>query len=315
MLRTITLSCSLLCLIALSLSRIIRETEAKTAVLFGATGAVGNEVFRAMLAEKKPFFTKVILVGRRPFPPEVIDPVALWDELPLEVIKFEDISDLGNVDQHDELAAMEADACFIAVGNAFPQRSDLHDWHFVEVTMAKSMTRLCGKMQATTITVFTAIDSEQPDPTPYSEEELTKTGTPMGWWPVLMGTMRMMGLKETAVASEVSKMTTHIPLVRIFQPSNIITEEIRYGWLDWTVFKFHAVFDPWLPTRYHSVTTELLAYAMVTDSINILSGSTASASASTTVSNVGEDGATRFTYGDFVRIAAGEDVGEKHTEL
>jgi hypothetical protein len=268
-----------------------------------------------MLAKKRPFFTRVILVGRRPFPPEVIDPVASWVELPLEVIKFEDIADLGNVDQHDELAAMEADACFIAVGNAFPQRSDLHDWHFVDVTMAESMTRLCGKMQARTITIFTAIDSEQPDPESYSEEELRKTGTPMGWWPVLMGTMRMMGLKETAVASEVSKMATtmKIPLVRIFQPSNIITKEIRYGWLDWTVFKFHAVFDSWLPTRYHSVTTELLASAMVTDSINILSGSTSSAS--TTVGEVGKDGATRFTYGDFVRIAAGEDVGEDHPEL
>mmetsp|Transcript_11276 Transcript_11276/g.11375 ORF Transcript_11276/g.11375 Transcript_11276/m.11375 type:complete len:89 (+) Transcript_11276:84-350(+) len=87
---------------------------------------------------------------------------------------------------------------------------------------------------------------------------------------------------------------------------------MRYGWFDWTVFKFHAVFDPWLPTRYHSVTTELLANAMVTDSVNILSGRTSAAS--TTVGDVGEDGATRFTYGYFVRIVAGEDAGEKYTE-
>ena len=316
MLRTTTRSCFLLCLTALSLSR-IRAIEAQTAVVFGATGAVGNAVFRALLAQKQPIFTKVILVGRRPFPPEVIAPVTSWAELPLEVIKVEDIVDLGNVDQHAELAAMDADACFLAVGNAFPQRSDLHDWHRVDVTMAAAMTRLCGKMQATTITVFTAIDADQPDPEPYSAEELTKTETPLGWWPVLLGTMRMMGVKETAVVSAVTKMTTTTqipPLVRIFQPSNIITKELRYGWLDWTVFKFHAVFDPWLPTRYHSVTTELLADAMVTDAINILSGSTA-ASATTTVGEVGADGATRFTYGDFVRIVAGENVGEELAEL
>jgi hypothetical protein len=77
------------------------------------------------------------------------------------------------------------------------------------------------------ITIFTAIDSEQTDLEPYSDEELTKSGTPMGWWPVLVGTMRMMGLKEKAVASESKKMD--IPFVRIFQPSNIITKEIRYG--------------------------------------------------------------------------------------
>jgi hypothetical protein len=50
---------------------------------------------------------------------------------------------------------------------------------------------------------------------------------------------------------------------------------------------------------------------MVTDSVNILSGRIVSA----TAGDVGEDGATRFTYGDFVRIVAGEDVGEKTPEL
>jgi len=320
LLRTTIFSFCLIFLIALlSLSR-IGATEAKTAVLFGATGAVGNEVLRAILANNQ-IFTTLILVGRRPFSPKVNDLLSSSsDDHPLEVIKVEDITDLGIVDQHDELAAMEVDACFIAVGNAFPQQSDLYDWHFVDVTMAEAMTRLCVQMQTTVITLFTAIDSDQPDPEPYSEEELTKTGTPMGWWPVLAGTMRMMGWKEKAVATAAVKKATAAvkippPSIRIFQPSNIITKEMRYGWLDWTVFNFHAIFDPWLPTRYHSVTTELLATAMVTDSVHILSGKTPSASTTTVCGDVGVDGATRFTYKDFVRIVAGEDVGEEKTEL
>mmetsp|Transcript_16223 Transcript_16223/g.16189 ORF Transcript_16223/g.16189 Transcript_16223/m.16189 type:complete len:319 (+) Transcript_16223:120-1076(+) len=316
LLRTTIFSFCLIFLIALSLSR-IGTTEAKTAVLFGASGAVGNEVLRAILANNQ-MFTTLILVGRRPFPPKVNDLLSSSDDHPLKVIKVEDVADLGIVDQHDELAAMKVDACFIAVGNAFPQQSDLYDWHVVEVTMAESMTWLCVKMQTTVIALFTAIDADQPDPEPYSEEELTKTGTPMGWWPVLAGTMRMMGWKEKAVVTAAVKKATavkHPPSIRIFQPSNIITKELRYGWLDWTIFKFHAVFDPWLPARYHSVTTELLATAMVTDSVHILSSGKTPSASTTTVGDVDEDGATRFTYGDFVQIVAGEEVGEEKTEL
>lgn len=311
MFRTTTITCSLLFVTALSLSLSlsnIATAEAKTAVLFGATGAVGNDVLRAIIAKNENihFFTKVILVGRRQSSPVVIDALPQSSsELP-EVVQIE-VQDLGDVDQNDELAAMETDACFVAVGAAFPHLSDLHDWHSVEVTMTRSMVRLCAKMNATSITVFTAIDSELA-PEPFTNKELTKTGTPLGWWPVLVGSMHMMGLKEKVV---ISNTKAAIPFVRLFQPANIITKEIRYGWLDWILFKFHGVFNPYLPTRYHSVTTELLAKAMVRDAVNILSGRTTTTA---TADDADEDGATRFTYGDFLRIA-GEDVGEKHTEL
>jgi len=322
----------------LSLSA-IAVARAKTAVLFGANGSVGIDVLRAIVNNHDHFFEKVILVGRR-FPPEVMAVLpSSSTELP-EVVRIE-VDDLSNVDRHDheELAAStdtEADACFVAVGAAMPHLSDFHDWHNVEVTMAGSIARLCGKgkgkLHATSITIFTAIEAES-DPTPFADHELVPTGhggtsssssstsdkTPIGWWPVLMNTVRVMGLKEKSV---LSNSNGSIPFVRIFQPSNIITKELRYGWLDWTLFKFHAIFDEWLPTRYHSVTTELLANAMVQDAVNVLSGN-----AGTNIADGGGghgdgdvggdgdgDGATRFTYGDFVRIV-GEDAGVTHAEL
>jgi len=298
---------------ALSLSA-IATAQARTAVLFGATGAVGFDVLRAVLDSSSngsdgQFFTKVVLVGRR-FPPKVMDvlPPQTPDKLP-EVVRIE-LPDLGEADQHEELLAMQADACFVAVGSAFPHLSDLHDWHAVEVTMAGSMARLCGKLNATSITIFTAVDPEK-DPKAYSDQELAKTGNPIGWWPVLTDTMRMMGMKERAV---VANSEGTIPFVRIFQPSNIITKETRYGWFDWTIFKFHGVFDPWLPTKYHSVTTELLANAMVKDAVNILSGTTPTPTETAITDDVDDDGATRFSYGDFLRIV-GEGTREKNTEL
>jgi len=318
--RGITRSYSLLLITAVVSLSGISSVRGKTAVLFGATGGVGNDVLRAILNAKEknddyPFFTKLVMVGRRAFPPKVEDLLPQSpDELP-EIVRVE-IPNLEHADEHELLTEMETDACFIAVGSGFPMQSDMHDWHSVDVTMAGSMTRLCSKMRATSITMFTSVDADT-NPEPFRDEDLIQTGIPMGWWPVLMGTLRMMGLKELTVISNANATAAkEIPHVRIFQPSDIITRELRYGWFDWAVFKFHAVFDPWLPTRYHSVTTELLAKAMVQDAVHLLSG-LAAAGTTTTTASTDPDGATRFTYDDFLSIAGEEDTfGEtKTTEL
>jgi len=315
--RIISCSWVLLLATAISLSSVASVRANNTAVLFGATGAVGNEVLRTILEAKSgdnedPFFTKLVLVGRRAFPPKVEDllPSSPTD-LP-EIVRVE-IPNLEEADQHEELAEQIAGdgssvACFLAVGAGHPNQYDFHSFHSIEVTMNGSMAKLCGKMGSTSVTLLSAID---PDikAEPYSAEELVPTGEPMGWWPVVAEMMRIMGLKEQAVISNArlaaTTTTTSSPAhVRIFNPSNIITEEIRYGWLDWTLFKIHAVIDPVLPTKYHSVTTKLLASAMVKDAMNVLTGS----------AHVDEDdGATRFTYGDFLRIT-GEGSGTS-TEL
>merc|ERR1712227_513588 len=184
-----------------------------------------------------------------------------------------------------------------------------HDWNYVETTVAASITRLCSKMNATSISIFSAVNGDSPEP--FTDDELAKTGTALGWWPVLSLTIRMMRLKENVVISSSSASSTNkksmIPFVRIFQPSNIITKELRYGWLDWTLFKFHAVFDSWLPTHYHSVTTQLLADAMVKDAANVLSGKNIAAV-------LGEDRVVRLDYDDFVNIVGKEET-EKQTDL
>jgi len=284
---------ALLLATSLFLISLSSKAHAKTAVVFGATGAVGNEVLRSVVQGNNSF-TKVILVGRKEFPPKVTD---LLTDSSLEVTEVIH-PDLGTIDQHQGLAAMNADACFVAAGSGFPAQSDLHDWHYIEVEMAKSISRICGKMNVQILTVFTAVSGDEARP--YSEEELQKKDVPMGWMPVFTDTLRMMRLKEEAV---ISASEGKIPFVRIFMPSDIITKEIRYGWLDWSLFKFHAVFDDWLPTEYHSVTTELLAEAMVKDSSNVLSGQTPNA-------NV-----TFLKYEDFLTVVGEDEAQKKGTEL
>ena len=269
-------------------------TQAKTAIVFGATGTVGYEVLRSVVNEK--LFTQIIVVGRREFPPKVKD---LLPETAMAFVQ----KDLGTIDQNESLLELETDACFIAAGTGFPHLSDLHDWHHAEVTVARSIARLCGKMNAKALSVFTAIDSDSSTAEPFDEEELHKTNTPIGWWPVFANTIRMMGLKENAILKVSSGI---VPSIRIFLPSNIITKETRYGWLDWALFKFHGVFDEWLPTQYHSVTTELLAEAMVQDTVNVLSDKS-------DAFDTDDDGAVRLDYGDFLTIVGNgkeQTIGE-----
>lgn len=289
----------------LSISR-IGSADAKTAILFGATGAVGNDVFRALLANNKndaqePFFDKVILVGRRAFPPKVTNHFPPSGSKP-EIVTVEH-ADLSTVHQNEALLQVEhVDACFNAVGAAYPHQSDLHDWHFVEVTVTESIAQLCAQLQVSSLSVFTAIDGE-PDSQPYSKDKLVPTKIPMGWWPVLTDTIRMMRLKERAVISS----SEGIPKIRIFQPSNIVTEEPRYGFLDKYLFKIHGFLDKVIPKHYHSVTTQFLGTAMVQDTVQLLSGSS---------SATDKERVTFLDYGDFEHIVGEGIAGEENvTEL
>ena len=280
-------------LLLVSLSSVV---QAKTAVLFGSTGAVGNDVLRSIINESETnedSFTKLILVGRKEFPSKVKDPLRESSLDVTEVIH----PDLATIDQNGELASIAADACLVATGSGFPANSDLHDWFEVEVTMTQSIARVCGSMNVTSISYFTAVSGDEARP--YSEEELQKTNVPIGWMTVFSDTLRMMRLKEEAIISATKGI---IPFVRIFMPSDIITKEIRYGWLDWTIFKLHAIFDDWLLTgEYHSVTTELLGEAIVKDSVNVLSGKTKASSVEF------------LKYNDFLKIV-GETMGSSEAE-
>lgn len=285
------IACTYLLAKILLLVSLSSTVHAKTAVLFGSTGAVGNDILRSIIRESETnngSFTKLILVGRKEFPAKVKDPLR---ESSLEVVEVIH-PDLGTIDQNDELASMDADACFVATGSGFPANSDLHDWHYIEVTMTQSIAKVCGSMNVQSISLFTAVSGDEARP--YSDEELQKTNVPIGWLKVFSDTFRMMRLKEEAMISATKGI---IPSVRIFMPSDIITKEIRYGWLDWSIFKFHAIFDDWLPTEYHSVTTELLGEAIVKDSANVVSGKTTAT------------GVEFLKYGDFLTIV--EETGDQ----
>mmetsp|Transcript_2549 Transcript_2549/g.3717 ORF Transcript_2549/g.3717 Transcript_2549/m.3717 type:complete len:305 (-) Transcript_2549:353-1267(-) len=277
----------------------ITSTSAQhTALLFGANGAVGSEILRAIVSDPdNNVWNKVILVGRR-FPPKVTDlplPSGQTTKTP-QVVRIQ-LSDLSNVDENKELLDMKADACFIAVGSGSPQEMALNEWHSVEVGLVASMTRLCNQIQVQTVTLLSAIDTED-EPIPFAQDELNDAADditkPLGWWRMVQKYGRMMGLKELAVKRE----SANIPRVCIFRPSTIVTTENRYGWVDWTIFKLHKVFDPIIPAKYHSVEVGLLGEAMVKEAAAVILSS---------CSRQGDCIAPQekqYTYEDFLHIIA-----------
>ena len=153
-------------------------------------------------------------------------------------------------------------------------------------------------MKVPYLSVMTSVDA-QDDPKPFTETELPSDGASdddkkVGWWGMLSNNARMKGLVQVAVTAS----ATTIPHVRFFQPSNIKTDEVRYGWVDWTLFKLLPVLDPLFPSQYKSIYFRLLGKAIATDAVQVLHNDDgASGSTSETTSNI-----AYLKYADFYQI-------------
>lgn len=270
--------------------------QKRTALLFGSSGAVGSEVLRALL--RNPFWDEIILVGRKSASTKVTD--VLSDEgidanNPRVTIKI--LPDLANVDKDESLLKVKADACFIATGVSQAQKVSIHEYLSIEVDMTSSIARLCNHIQVRYVSLLSSVDNAE-DPKPYTEEELSKykDSTPLGWMGMLSCFARVKSLQDVGVIAA----TKDVPFIRLFQPSSIVTKEIRYGWIDWTIFKLSKVFDPILPCKYHSVEVRLLGAAMAEDAVELLSADKGieESKVNSTMQQV-----ARLSYGDYVRIA------------
>eukprot|EP00558_Chaetoceros_sp_UNC1202_P010088 CAMPEP_0197241170 /NCGR_PEP_ID=MMETSP1429-20130617/7277_1 /TAXON_ID=49237 /ORGANISM="Chaetoceros sp., Strain UNC1202" /LENGTH=399 /DNA_ID=CAMNT_0042700963 /DNA_START=13 /DNA_END=1212 /DNA_ORIENTATION=+ len=251
------------------------------------------------------------------------------------------LPDLTNMHQNESLPLpltnLQADACFIAIGVGSPHKLSLKSWHMIEIDMISSIAHYCtNSIQVRYVALLSAVDAED-HPEPFTEDELEggkgdEEERPLGWWNMLKYYARMKGLEDRAVtlacssrdhtttASSSTTASSNIPSIhlRLFQPSSIITEEERYGWVDWTLFRLHKVLDPILPTKYHSVKVGLLGMAMAEDAVDILtngdgvdSGDDADSTSHGPTENLsgGETSPPRVTqlsYDHYVRIAGSE---------
>ena len=285
---------NLLLLLLLSVVSAESAVQAQpSALVFGASGQVGFEVLRALEADEH--WGNISVVGRNNFPPKVEE---LIKKSKKTITKIS-IPSLVDADTNPSLQTLQEnnfEACFIAIGMAYPHQSSLQYWHSVEVEMVASISRLCSNVGVRTISLLSAIDAEE-EPNPLSKQELGESdnsqSNAIGWWKMMSYYSLIKGLEEKAVINASPSSS-----IRLFQPSSIVTKEHRYGWVDFCIFKFHKLFDPILPTRYHSVDVRLLGMAMAKDAIQILNQK-----------KHGSQTIKRLTYQDYIEI-----VGEVQIE-
>lgn len=324
-------SCTWLILLLAITSKTATMVDAKTALIFGASGTVGSEVLQGLLHQSViekpncdtanadvnanndgllssslvPFWKKIIIVGRRNLDiqlPADLSPQQK-EQINLTQIIVPDLSS-NTLDQNDQIQKLreeQIDACFITIGAGQPYNLSLRQWYAIDLELPVAITRLCANMKVPYLALMTSVDA-QDDPKPFTEEELpldkatdNDKNLPLGWWGMLSNNARMKGLVQVAVTSSASS----IPYVRIFQPSNIKTDQSRYGWADWTLFKLLPFIDPLLPSPYKSIYFRLLGKAIATDAVQILLNDDGGSSRSTsaTTSNV-----TYLKHADFNQI-------------
>lgn len=272
-----------------------------TAVLFGATGAVGSEVLKSLLDDSA--FEEVVLIVRNSSPKldTILSDKSQEDSTKnVTTLNFPNIGD--GLKTYDKIE--KADACFVAVGLGDINTATLEYWLSVEVDLIGTIAGFCDKINVQSITLLSAVDVDYESALPFSQQELlSENQKPLGWMRSISLYNRVKGLEENAVISAAE----NIAHIRLFQPSSIVTEETRYGWVDRIFFFLHGWLDEVIPVKYHSVDVRLLGMAMVADAKEVLSnGKTHSLSPPSEELNI-----AKLMYADFLNVA-GESFKEKY---
>ena len=243
---------------------VIRNVSAQTAVIFGASGAVGSELLKSLLSDDS--FEEAIVVGRQSSSKKIDGIISFADAGKTKVTRV----NLARVEDISTYTSIErADACLIALGASAPHLDNLQQWHSVEIDLIRAIAEFCNKIQVRSISLLSAVDVENESAVPFTKEEITSYGEgALGWIKMIQLYNRVKGLEEKAVIESASG----VQYIRLFQPSTIVTEQPRYGWFDASLFRLHKLVDPYIPVQYHSVDVRLLGAAMVADAKRTLKG-------------------------------------------
>ena len=288
--------------ILLLLIATISTTKAQTAVLFGASGAVGSEILHSLLNHNSStYFKELFIVGRKSSSSrkKVDDVLATSGGVSpaIQRVELDDLASINNADAHNSNHNLpeKADACFVAIGVGKINECSLSYWHSVEVDMIGSIAQFCDKIQVKSLTLLSAIDVEYEYVEPYTTEELSddKEEKQLGWLTAIYHYDRIKALEEKAVIDAAK----HIDYIRLFQPSTIVTHgESRYGWVERFFFWFAYMFDDIIPEEYHSIDVRVLGLAMVKDAEEVLQSTD-----ETELTKI-----AKLTYEDFIRLTGDE---------
>jgi len=225
-----------------------------SAVVFGATGAVGSELVRELL--QSPLCTKVTTITRRTIP---IDSFFLnhVDQASLEKLS-QHVVDIEKMDHHISNIVHGHDVAFITFGVGQPSKVTPQELYHIDVEITSKFANICkevGTIKQISLLSSVGVDSNL--------RRFEEGPPPIGFW-----TKSFAGSPYYfQIKSQIQDFLVQAGFnrVSIFQPSLLYTDAPRYGIFD---ALNHLIFPKlhWiLPTEYHEVKVKDLARVMRID--------------------------------------------------
>jgi uncharacterized protein YbjT (DUF2867 family) len=196
------------------------------AIVLGATGAVGSNVVRALLAS--PRCASVTILVRTP-----TDRFAALEgaaKLSSKTVKMEDL------EPEARAAAANDGVAFCTLGVGQPSKVSKEEHVRVDLEYASAFARGCRAAGVRHMSLLTSVGANAESAVRYT---------------------RVKGQVETAYRS------LDFPRVSFFRPSLLQTKEIRYGLQDRVTQAVFPALSWMLPRRFHEISVEDLGLAMV----------------------------------------------------
>jgi uncharacterized protein YbjT (DUF2867 family) len=146
-----------------------------------------------------------------------------------------EMGEAAKLEQHTASLAPDHDAAFCTMGIGQPSRAPKEEFWRVDVELAGAFARGCRTAAIPHISLLSSVGADAGSRTYY---------------------LKVKGRAERAVTE------LDFPRVSIFQPSLLVTREIRYGLQDQITQAVFPWIAPLLPSRFHQITVEELGRAM-----------------------------------------------------
>ncbi|MGH7555888.1 MAG: NAD(P)H-binding protein, partial [Longimicrobiales bacterium] len=193
-----------------------------TAVVIGATGAVGGSLVRELLAS--PRCAGVTALTRRAV--EDFEGLPGRDKLRIRVIDF------AGIDAATRQAASGCQVAFCTLGVGQPRKVSANEHWRVDVEYTGAFARGAAAAGVRHISLLSSVGADESSRSRY---------------------LRVKGAAERAFIG------AGIPRTSFFRPSLLVTREIRYGLQDRLTQAFSPVLATLLPARFHPIRVEDLA--------------------------------------------------------
>ena len=232
-------------LIILMLQSSYYQVDGKKAIILGGTGLVGSLVLDRLLED--PEFDAVHLVVRRASRRRRSSKIH-------EIV----VPDLRSMASHPSMLALaeegSVDAAVVTLGVNEPFGWKLRKLYDVEVGITSAFAQFCR--QSLNVPYIGVMTMEGTERVALTEEELETVVT---WMNIFMLAPKVKGAVEEGV------LRAGIPRVSFFRPANFETDEYRFGWMDFFLQWTCTLFNPFIPSGYHSVHVKDIARAMYED--------------------------------------------------